>query len=143
MSWEEVTVEGKQYRRQWMDLPQKFNYEVLTPRGWRKLNREAAIHRCRQIDAELKKPAHLRDPAPTTAPVKPYADAMVKRAAREQLRNKAAAALIEAESLLSQLVADYTEAQDGTFSACHPRMGIDSMMRQLGKLRKALTTTRV
>lgn len=67
----------------------------------------------------------------------------VVKAHREQLRDRATAALKEAEQLLAELAGGYTEEKDGTFSACHPHNGFVSTEGQITKIRKALAKAKV
>lgn len=62
---------------------------------------------------------------------------------RQHLRDEAADLLEQAELALQALVDSYSEEQDGKFSACHPRMGINSSLQQLIKLRKAVQGSKV
>ncbi|HHT2833878.1 TPA: hypothetical protein ACTYSZ_004956 [Klebsiella aerogenes] len=48
-----------------------------------------------------------------------------------------------AEVALGEMVSSYTEEQDGTFSACHPRHGLANSLSQISRLRKALEKSRV
>ncbi|MEG5932486.1 hypothetical protein UXN85_20685 [Enterobacter hormaechei] len=68
---------------------------------------------------------------------------MDKRDRRNALRDEAAALLEQAEAMLAELAASYTEEEDGKFSACHPRNGFDSTLRQVEKLRKPLARAKV
>ncbi len=69
--------------------------------------------------------------------------AAVERQTRQHLRDEAADLLEQAELALQALVDSYSEEQDGKFSACHPRMGINSSLQQLIALRKGIKGAKV
>lgn len=62
---------------------------------------------------------------------------------RQQLRDEATDLLEQAELVLQALVDSYSEEKDGKFSACHPRMGVNSSLQQIIKLRRALQGSKV
>ncbi|HAV1601570.1 TPA: hypothetical protein JG832_002461 [Enterobacter hormaechei subsp. xiangfangensis] len=51
--------------------------------------------------------------------------------------------MMAAEVLLVELVDSYDPAIDGTFSACHPRMGFASMRTKLVALRRGFLRAKV
>ncbi|EKY1962306.1 hypothetical protein RA241_003696 [Cronobacter sakazakii] len=68
---------------------------------------------------------------------------MIRKEKRSETLHLAVESLRATEVALGELVSSYTEEQDGTFSACHPRHGLASMLSQLSRLRKALEKSRV
>ncbi|HCZ4695508.1 hypothetical protein [Citrobacter braakii] len=67
---------------------------------------------------------------------------MIRKEKRTETLRLAVESLRAAEVALGGLVSSYTEEQDGTFSACHPRHGLANSLSQISRLRKALEKSR-
>lgn len=63
---------------------------------------------------------------------------MIRKEKRTETLRLAVESLRAAEVALGELVSSYSEEQDGTFSASHPRHGLANSLAQLSRLRKAL-----
>ncbi|HDT4319342.1 TPA: hypothetical protein QHN47_004392 [Klebsiella aerogenes] len=68
---------------------------------------------------------------------------MIRKEKRIKSLCLAVESLRAAEVALGEMVSSYTEEQDGTFSACHPRHGLANSLSQISHLRKALEKSRV